>query len=298
MNVGILGGGKWGQALARLVKKAGHSPLIAYEGKRPPHVLPSTNKPPEVPASCELVLVATSAAQTRSALQKAQPGPHNRIVLAGRGLEPETGEWMSRVVQQECDAIRIGALGGPAPVDEILNGGLCAGVIASPYAEVRQLTTEALHSTRYRVYETEDLLGIQLTSTFVPILATLLGLTATLQGSGVGMHAMVLSRGLAEAGRLASAIGADEATLWGLAGVGDLIAAQAKPGNLYFEAGCALAKNKIIDGPWHLAEALQERAKTVKVELPLTIALLAMHRGEDPIDVVQRLMTRKATSEH
>ena len=109
---------------------------------------------------------------------------------------------------------------------------------------------------------------------------------------------MVLSRGLAEAGRLASAIGADEATLWGLAGVGDLISAQAKSGNLYFDAGCALAANKIIEGPWHLAEALQERAKTASVELPLTGALLAMHSGEDPIDVVQRLMTRKATAEH
>ena len=263
MNVGILGGGKWGQALARLVKKAGHSPLIAYEGKRPPHVLPSTNNPPEVPEKCELILIATSASQTRSALQKARPGPHNRVVLAGRGLEPETGEWMSIVDKSACDS--DWRFGGPAPVDEILNGGLCAGVVASPYAEVREMTTTALHSTRYRVYETDDLLGIQLTSTFVPILASLLGLTATLQGSGVGMHAMVLSRGLAEAGRLASAIGADEATLWGLAGVGDLIAAQAKPGNLYFEAGRALAKNESAEGPWHLAAALQERAKTAHV---------------------------------
>ena len=298
MNVGILGGGKWGQALARLVKKAGHDPLIAYEGKRPPHVLPSSKNPPEVCEKCELILVATSAAQTRSALQKAMPGPQNRVVLASRGIEPDTGEWMSNVVRQECDAIRVGALGGPAPVDEILNGALCAGVVASPYDEVRQMTTEALHSTRYRVYQTGDLIGVQMTSAVVPVLATLLGLTSSLQGAGVGMHAMVLARGMAEAGRLAAAIGAQEATLWGLSGIGDLVAAQARQGNVYFEAGRALAQRKNSDGPWHLASALLERAKTNRVELPLTAALLAMHGGEDPIDVVQKLMSRASTEEH
>jgi glycerol-3-phosphate dehydrogenase (NAD(P)+) len=148
------------------------------------------------------------------------------------------------------------------------------------------------------VYQTQDLVGVQLNSAVVPILATLLGLTATLQGAGVGMHAMVLARGMAEAGRLASAIGADEATLWGLSGIGDLVAAQAKPGNLYFEAGCALARHQITEGPWHLAGALIERARGNDIELPLTKALVAMHNGRDPIDVVQQLMTRAATTEH
>jgi len=298
MNVGILGGGKWGQALARLVKKAGHAPLIAYEDIRPPHVLPSSNNPPEVCEKCELILVATSASKTRYALQKAKPGPHNRVVLASRGIEPDTGLWMSTVVEQECDALRVGALGGPAPVEEILNGALCAGVIASPYLEVRQMATEALHSTRYRVYQTGDLIGVQLTSAAVPVLACLLGLTRQLQGAGVGMHAMVLSRGLAEFGRLASAIGADEATLFGLAGIGDLVSAQSREGALYYESGRALARGQRGQGPWHLASALLERAKARNIELPLTASLLAMQHGEDPIDVVHRLMARASTDEH
>ena len=47
-------------------------------------------------------------------------------------LEPSTGKWLTDVVLENCDAVRVGALAGPAPVSEILNGGLCAGVIASP----------------------------------------------------------------------------------------------------------------------------------------------------------------------
>jgi len=247
---------------------------------------------------CDLVLVATSAALTRDAIRKAQPGPGNRIVLAGRSIEPATGEWLSEVVQKECNAVRVGALGGPAPVEEILNGGLCAGVVASPYQEICDLTTTALHSTRYRVYHSQDLVGVQLMSAAVPVLATLLGLASNLRGTGVGMHAMVLSRGLAEAARLAQASGAQESTLFGLAGVGDLVASHSTTGNVYFDAGASLAKGQVTDGPWHLANALIEQARVRSVELPLTEALVAMHGGEDPVSVVQRLMSRSATSEH
>ena len=96
MKVGILGGGQWGQALARLVIAAGNEPYVAYVGKRPPHVLPSTDVPAKVPAACDLVLVATSAAEVRQAIRDAKPGAGNRILVAGRGLEPSTSRWPTR----------------------------------------------------------------------------------------------------------------------------------------------------------------------------------------------------------
>ena len=222
MKVGILGGGRWGQALARLVLAAGNEPLIAYRDKRPPHMLPSTKDQPRVAQECDLLLAATSASELRQAIQLAKPGPGNRVVVAGRGLEPATSKWLCDVVAEECDTIRLGALAGPAPVAEILNGGLCAGVVASPYEDVRSLTTQALHSSRYRVYESPDLAGVQLAGALVPVLGTLLGMAMNLRGAGVGIHALVLTRGLAEGGRLARAMGADPQTLSGLAGIGGL----------------------------------------------------------------------------
>jgi len=298
VRVGILGGGRWGQALARLVLAAGNEPFLAYEGARPPHMIPSTDVPPRVTEACDLILVAVSASRLREVIRAASPHPGNRVVIAGRGLEPRTGVWLSDVVLQECDAVRVGALGGPAPADEILNGGLCAGVVASEYDEVGRLTTEALHSTRYRVYASTDLRGVQLVGAAVPVLAALMGLSQALQGSGSGLQAMVLSRGLAEIGRLARSLGSDEATLWGLAGIGDLVAVHGKPKAAFFEAGANLARGRRDEGPWGAAEALSALAKKRNVETPLLDGLLATVAGGDPLDLVQRLMSRRSAKEH
>jgi glycerol-3-phosphate dehydrogenase (NAD(P)+) len=298
MKVGILGGGRWGQALARLVMAAGHEPYIGFQGKRPPQILPSTDDPPRVSAACELVFVATSASEVRNAIRLAKPGPTNRVVVAGRGLEPETSTWLTDVVLQESDTLRVGALAGPAPVEEILNGGLCAGVVASRFAEVRQLATRALHSPRYRMYESEDPAGVQLAGAIVPVLATLLGVARSLRGSGVGIHAMVLARGLEEAARLARSMGDDPLTFVGLAGIGDLVASQAVPGHPSFEAGAALARGDRSQGPDKLARAVVRLASARKVELPLIEALVSIYDGLDPLIAVQHLMGRKPTREH
>jgi glycerol-3-phosphate dehydrogenase (NAD(P)+) len=299
MKVGIVGGGRWGQALARLVMAAGNEPFIAYQGKRPPHILPSTDDPPQVAAECELLLVATSAAEVRASIRLVKPGPQNMIVVAGRGLDPVTGDWLTDAVLQECDTVRVGALAGPAPVEEILNGGLCAGLIASRDEALRQMAVTALHSPRYRCYETPDLTGVQLAGAVVPVLAALVGLALNLGGAGVGIHAMVLTRGLAEATRLGNAIGADPATFMGLAGVGDLVAAQARPGHPHYDVGKALASGHPPQGsgPEHLARALLKLAQMHGVDAPLISAIVGICDGLPPVDAVQRLMMREAKVE-
>ncbi len=298
MKVGILGGGAWGQALARLVMAAGHEPLIGYRDHKPPHFLPSSDDPPSVSEQCELLLIATSASLVREAVQLARPGPRNRVVVAGRGLDPVTGAWLTDAVLQECDAVRVGALAGPAPIHEILNGGLCAGVAASRYDDVRALTMSALHSTRYRCYETADLTGVLLAGAMMPVLAGLLGLANSLGGAGVGVHAMTLTRGLAETARLGAAIGADPVTFSGLAGTGDLVAVQARPGQSHFDAGVALARgDRSSTVLTAIARPLLTLAQLHRVEMPLLQGLIAVHEGAQPVDVLTRLMAREAARE-
>ena len=106
MNVGILGGGAWGQALARLVISAGNEPLIAYRDQKPPRILPSTKNASRVAETCDLLIAAVSASELRSAIHLAHPGPRNRVVVAGRGIEPETSLWLTDVVASSSDTVR------------------------------------------------------------------------------------------------------------------------------------------------------------------------------------------------
>lgn len=298
MRVGILGGGRWGQALARLALAAGSDPLVGYRDERPPHLLPSTRRPHEVAETCELLVVATSAALVPEAMALARPGPHNRVVVAGRGMEPATGRWLTDVVAASSEAVRVGALAGPAPVDEILAGGLGAGVVASRFTEVRQLVIAAFHSPRYRVYESEDLVGVQFAGAAVPVLATVIGLARSLPGAGVGLHALVLSRGLEECSRLCRALGGDPATLAGLSGVGDLVAAQCATDHPHFRAGQALAGGVRDGGPRAAAIALQAHAVRLGVDMPLLDALCSIWAGRDPLEALMDLMGRQAVPEH
>lgn len=299
MKVGILGGGRWGQALARLAMAAGNEPFIAYRDvPKPPHILPSTSEPREVTEACDLIVVATSAGYVRNAIQLARPGPRHRVVVAGRGLEPSTSRWLTDVVLEESPVLRVGALAGPAPVDEILNGGLCAGVVSSTFDEVRRMAVAGLHSSRYRLYDSPDMVGVQLAGAMTPLLACLTGVAKGLQGSGVGLHAMVLSRGIEESVRLTRAMGADPLTFTGLAGIGDLVAAQALPGHPHYDAGVALTRGDRTEGPKGIAEAVIRIAEERRVEMPLTEALVRIYGGLDPLDAVQALMARPAQSEH
>ncbi len=299
MIVGIIGGGAWGRALAMLAAEAGHQPRIGYRNK-PPRGFPGTPNLAALAQETDLLLIATSPEGVTDAVDKAQPQPGHRVVIASRGLEPETGRWLSEVVTARSSCRRVGALAGPALAAEVMARRPSALVAASAFDEVSTLAQRALHSSICRVYTSPDLLGVELAGAMVGVLSVAVGMADGLR-LGVGVQGVVVTRGLAEARRLGRALGADDATFAGLAGVGDLVACGNHPEHPGYAVGAALARGEV---PAHAARttgeamALLSLARRRGVELPLTEAIAAISAGKLKARLaIDMLMRREATRE-
>lgn len=297
MDVGIIGSGAWGKALATLAAEAGHQPRIGYRG-RAPRGFRGTPNLGALARECDLILLAVTPGGVREVVQKLQLGAEHRVVVAGRGLEPETGNWLSDVVLQESAALRVGAISGPALAAEVVARRPSALVAASPYDEVCTLVQTALHSSICRVYTSSDLRGVELGGAVVHVLAVAVGLVDALS-LGVGVRGVVVTRGLAEARRLGAALGAQDRTFAGLAGVGDLVAAASHPKHPGYAAGGRLVRGEAVDAQLvGAAGAILSLAQRNGVEMPMTQAIAAIAGGKlKPRLAMDMLMRREATAE-
>ncbi|MGB0637941.1 MAG: NAD(P)H-dependent glycerol-3-phosphate dehydrogenase [Myxococcota bacterium] len=297
MNIGIIGSGAWGKALATLIAKAGHEPRIGFRGTRPSG-FPGTPNLRTLTEESELLIIAVPAEGVATAIEQAKPGAGHQVVLATRGLQPETGDWLSDLVLKHTACRRVGSLAGPAMASEVVRGRPTALVIASPFDGVCSTTQAALHSEHCRVYTTHDLQGVELAGAMVSVLAVAVGIADGVN-LGVGAKGVIVTRGIAEASRLGKALGADPQTFSGLAGVGDLVSCASHPDHPSFSTGVRIsqggsAASRTIDE----ARAVLSLANRHGIDLPLTKAALAIMTGQlRPKLAFNDLMRRQARAE-
>ncbi|MDP3064119.1 MAG: NAD(P)H-dependent glycerol-3-phosphate dehydrogenase, partial [Chloroflexota bacterium] len=152
--------------------------------------------------------------------------PPTIVLSATKGLELETGRRMSQVLEEELPAAlheRICVLSGPNLAHEIAAGKLATTVVASRSHNAAERAQELLMSPAFRVYTSEDVVGVELGGALKNIIAIGAGLADGL-GYGDNGKAAFITRGLAEITRLGVAAGASPLTFAGLAGLGDLVA--------------------------------------------------------------------------
>ncbi len=247
-GVAVVGGGAWGLALAAAAARAGKDALLlsrrSLNGERPKGVSVARDYR-EVAARARLVILAVPSAAAHvvaRALGEHIDGRH--IVVHGvRGLVGEALETMGDVVRDETPARRIGALGGPALVDDLLAGRPSVLVCGSQFPEVGAAASECFTHETLRLYTTHDRRGLEWASALVGCLAIGIGYAEAI-GASPGLVAALLSRSVHEAGRLAEAAGGEERTLLGLAGYGDLLAAIGQERRPEMVLGRALAKGE------------------------------------------------------
>jgi glycerol-3-phosphate dehydrogenase (NAD(P)+) len=297
MNIGIIGNGAWGRALATLAAKAGHQPRIGFRGERPSG-FPGTPNLSALSAESDLLLIAVHAHAVRGVVDAIQLDAGMRVVLATRGLVPETGDWLSDLIVENSPCRRVGVLTGPAVASEVVAGRPTALVVASSFDEVCEATQAAFHSEQCRIYTSHDLRGVELAGAMVRVLGVALGIADGVD-FGVGARGVIVTRGLAEATRLGEALGAHPKTFSGLAGVGDLVSCASSPNHPSQEAGRAVARGGTV------AVSVLDEARSVLaiagrkgVDMPLTEAVLAIATGDmRPKLAFDELMRRSARSE-
>ena len=245
-RIAIIGAGGWGTALGLVAGRAGHAVRLwsrnaevvasINEERVNKHYLDGHELKGDVAATCdasralggaEIVILAAPSHATRELLRREERGvpPRAVVVSATKGVEIETGRRISEIVREELGADaarRFVCLSGPSFAREVAEGRPTAIVAAGYDAELARRVQSALSFENLRVYTNDDVTGAEFGGAVKNVIALAAGMVAGL-GLGTNSVAALVTRGLAEIVRLATAEGARVETLMGLAGLGDLV---------------------------------------------------------------------------
>jgi glycerol-3-phosphate dehydrogenase (NAD(P)+) len=318
MRAVVVGGGSWGSVFAALLAERGHEVTLACRDPEQARAINETGRNPrylpdadlsavaaasldEAPiATAELVCLAVPSRVFRDVAQRL-PGTAPLLSLV-KGLDPETGQRLSSVVNDRPVAV----LTGPNHAEEIAQGLPAAAVIASEDGALADDLQHAIISSRYRVYLNSDLIGVELCAAAKNVMALAAG---GVDGFGFGDNAKaaLITRGLAEMARLGQACGARGETFSGLAGMGDLIVTCFSPYSRNRRAGELIAQGRspeearakigmVVEG-LTTAPVLRDLSRRLDVELPLTEAICEVLNGTSALELVSGLMSRTPTDE-
>lgn len=310
LPIAVVGGGSFGRSLARASARVGQRVLLWSRQVREldEESITCTTELREL-ADAELVLFAVPSphvGEVADELGRHLDGAH-LLVHVSRGLVGDELATVSEVLAERTPCRRVGALAGPLVAKNLASDEPSGAIIGSQFPEVVEAVSEALGGPSLRVYSTPDVVGVEMASALVGLVALALGYAMQL-GMGPGALAVLATRGLAEATRVGEVRGGQPRTFAGLAGAGDLIAAVAGDGRPEIEFGKALAQGQSLEDSAARAGAYIEGAllagqvtafgARAQLEVPLSTGLARLMKGEISAEkLTEALMTRPATRE-
>lgn len=313
-QIGIIGAGAWGTALAIVARRAGRDVVIrAHE----PEVVAAINSrhanPDFLPgikldraieatddfaeaADADAVLLASPAQFARAALTAIAPHLAKGVplVICAKGIEQATGLLLSEMAGEVAPKLPIAVLSGPTFAGEVARGLPTAVTLACENVAMADALAAAIGTPTFRPYASRDVLGAQIGGAMKNVVAIACGIV---DGRGLGQNARAatIARGLAEMTRFAEALGVDRRTLMGLSGLGDLTLTCTSETSRNYTVGKSLGKGATPDdvkaGRRSVAEgvftapAVLTRAKALDVELPICAAIDTILHDNADIDV-------------
>jgi glycerol-3-phosphate dehydrogenase (NAD(P)+) len=234
-------------------------------------------------------------------------GSEAPIVVASKGLEPKTLALMTDVAEEEIPGATVVALSGPSFAAEVVKCQPTAVVVASKSASAAAFTQRAFSSPYFRAYTHTDVTGVELGGALKNVMAVATGIADGL-GLGFNARAALITRGLAEMTRLGVALGAEQSTFAGLAGLGDLVLTCTGSLSRNRAVGLELGKGRQLEEVLKGAETVAEGVVTAKgarelaaregVEMPIVDTVnRVLFEGQPARSAIVALMTRELRSE-
>ncbi len=332
MQVTVIGGGSWGSALARILGDNGHDVIIydrtlevvneinlyhTNKSKLPVGTLPlnvsATVNLEEALKNSNVIVLAVPTKVIRSVLQSMNNYLTHKclFVNASKGLEPDTFLRVSEIVYQEINNELIDdfvALTGPSHAEEVINQLLTTICAVSNNKKAAKVVQSLFNNSKYfRVYTSYDLIGAELCGALKNIYAIASGM---LFGIGLGDNAKagLISRALVEMRRFVISYGANEETIYGLTGLGDLVVTTTSKHSRNFQAGYRLATGKNLEETIASMTMVVEGARTVvaayqyarvnNLETPIIDAVYDVLYNKKPVKTaINQLMKRSLKDE-
>ena len=329
MKIAVIGLGCWGLVLTKLLtdnfnvvygwsrkEDLSDELLMAKKVSRPFSVeldkkvnITSDMKEAIEDADIILLVVSTSAIRP-DCKQLKEAGIKNEQILVNtsKGLELPSLKRMSEVIKDELPNQKFAILSGPTLAKEVLDGYPTAATVAAEDIEVAKTVQKALTvKDKFRLYTNTDIIGVELGGSLKNVIAIAAGFLDEMN-FGDNSKGALLARGMAEIARVAVQLGANPSTMWGLSGMGDLIATCSSHLSRNNTVGRMLAQGKKIDDILASLGSVAEGVKTSKavcelseklgIETPISNAIYkAVYSKENSKEIFLNLMNRQLKGE-
>ncbi len=256
----------------------------------------------------DVVVVAIPSPFYRSAVQSVKEyiRPDAVVINVSKGLEGDTGNRLSQILQEELPNNRIGVITGPCHAEEIARLVPTSEVCAAYDSETALYIQQTLSNERYRIYMNDDVAGCELGGVLKNPIALGCGIA---RGMGLGDNtvAALMTRGMTEITRLAVALGANWKTFTGMAGLGDLIVTCTSQHSRNYRAGYligqgvpaaeAVAQVGTVEG-YTSSKIAFRLAKERGIDTPIIEQIVRIcYEGGHPKESISALMTRESKHE-
>ncbi len=328
-QVGIIGAGSWGTALAILLGNKGINVVLWSKIEEEiellkthrEHVdrLPGVKLPDNIELTCDLeyacankplLVMAVASPYVRSTAHEMKPfiKEGQIIVDVAKGIEESTLMTLSHVIEDELPMADVAVLSGPSHAEEVCKGIPSSCVAGAKTRKTAEFIQDTFMTDTFRVYTSPDVISIELGGSLKNVIALAAGITDGL-GFGDNTKAALMTRGIAEISRLGMKMGGSLETFSGLSGIGDLIVTCTSVHSRNRNAGYLIGKGytmkeamaevkQVVEGVYS-AKAALALSKKYQVAMPIVEQINEiLFNNKSPMEAVSSLLLRDKVSEY